>query len=257
MRRNSLQLPRIIGSENSEEGAHAPRAKQSLASDRRPRSGLSSHSRQLIQLADFLSECHQSNNRVGNFACARGCQWRFARGLGLCDGRQDRYGPADACESSNHFKWAYWFAKVQLRFLERIVARSWRKSWSGARPCAHSSSLCRTRVPLCGGAPMSEPPEVPHVQSPSPRRVRPSRSRRLAARGLIDDHRCQPRGGLTGVERVKEVDCYASNNFSIFLGDQHSGAGPGIESPQASRNLRRLCGIPELPEQPTQRGPAV
>ena len=66
MRRDLLDLARIIGAEDSEKRSNATGANERLTPLRHVRSGLGSHSGQLIELPDLFLECHQTKNRVGD-----------------------------------------------------------------------------------------------------------------------------------------------------------------------------------------------
>ena len=96
---NSLQLPGIVGAEDAEKRSNSSRPHECLAAGRHAGTSLGSHAGQLIQLADFLLERHQSKNRVGDLRGTGGCERRFARRLrfeAACREEDDRSDAGNA-----------------------------------------------------------------------------------------------------------------------------------------------------------------
>jgi hypothetical protein len=69
--RDPLELAGVIGAEDSEERSNAAGADERFSTLRDAWAGLSSLSRQLIELPDLFVERHQPKNRIGDLRCAR------------------------------------------------------------------------------------------------------------------------------------------------------------------------------------------
>jgi hypothetical protein len=72
----------------------------------------------------------------------------------------------------------------------------------------------------------------------------------VSARLLLDDDRGEPRGGLIGMQGVKEMNGHHSHDVSILaFGDENRRARARVNVFEAIRYLSGICGIPQLVEQ--------